>query len=798
MGCAQSKPVKCPTCNHKFIDSHDVLHHLEKEHQMQRISCPKCGLHGFKDTNHLIEHVISNHEAAKDRKDTLNCPKCKKQDFKDSSALMKHFEEDHIPTSTTLIPVKEAKIDALSPVESSDFKLVPINQDYRDKLKNKALPRVGDKVLAMWSTTPWQYFHAVVRKFIPSKLQFEIDWDDPDPTGRIVDYYNLAVDKPPNAKDISIGSVVLFPQGEYVGGPLGGTYGGVRWHQGRITHIHNDGGIQLFEGVHTKGNEDNKWITYKGYSYSFSGLRLEELRIGPNVFDILDDNNCTQDASDDDIDIYFSYAVSDSPKAIKNREILQAPQNYASVLDKICDPRDIADHLKATGLKLGIRKPSENEDLKKTAMMMKRAKVFIACISDEYVANDECRMEFQYAKTTLGTPVVPLVVGNGSFDWTMSVVGMLIAGELYIHFKDKTVENIKLNELLSTLKGHCEKISDLARDDELQVKGKADVFLSYNWTNSYLAKEAKQISDIVGQQFSDPRLVKQELEKAGFKVWIDIERLRSANAGAGMYEQLTNALKDAQVVIPCVSSEYANSANCRMEFQYALKSLQKPIIPLIVGEGDDWKTSVIGGLVDSSSNKSISLQSITNHQSLMEQLNPLFNQINEILMEKPPPSFQQKTNQQRAPRIGDHVVSHHMACTYYMATVVSFNPETMEYTVDWDDGDQSGRVQPYDQVAIDIVPDTEDVAVGSIVFFPQGSYIGTERNNTGGVMYHEGIVTSCRLQGSSKLLSGHHTKGQDDGKWINYGAYSHEFHDIALENIRMAPSAMDALVAANS
>ena len=56
--------------------------------------------------------------------------------------------------------------------------------------------------------------------------------------------------------------------------------------------------------------------------------------------------------------------------------------------------------------------------------MMKSSKVFIACISDDYVANEQCRMEFQYAKSTLRKPVIPVIVGSGT-EWNMSVVGKI-------------------------------------------------------------------------------------------------------------------------------------------------------------------------------------------------------------------------------------------------------------------------------------------------------------------------------------------------------------------------------------
>ena len=62
-----------------------------------------------------------------------------------------------------------------------------------------------------------------------------------------------------------------------------------------------------------------------------------------------------------------------------------------------------------------------------------------------------CRQEFQYAKKTVKKPVIPVVVGS-SFDWMMTVVGLLIAGEIYIHFSNKDVQDDKMTELLKAIK----------------------------------------------------------------------------------------------------------------------------------------------------------------------------------------------------------------------------------------------------------------------------------------------------------------------------------------------------------
>ena len=46
-------------------------------------------------------------------------------------------------------------------------------------------------------------------------------------------------------------------------------------------------GVTRYDGHHSKGEEDDKWVTYKGYQYDFSGIPLESLRIAPNAMDAL-------------------------------------------------------------------------------------------------------------------------------------------------------------------------------------------------------------------------------------------------------------------------------------------------------------------------------------------------------------------------------------------------------------------------------------------------------------------------------------------------------------------------------
>ena len=46
-------------------------------------------------------------------------------------------------------------------------------------------------------------------------------------------------------------------------------------------------GLTRYDGHHTKGDADGKWVTYRGYDYEFNGLKLDQIRKSPNAMDAL-------------------------------------------------------------------------------------------------------------------------------------------------------------------------------------------------------------------------------------------------------------------------------------------------------------------------------------------------------------------------------------------------------------------------------------------------------------------------------------------------------------------------------
>uniref|UniRef100_A0A7M5UQ35 C2H2-type domain-containing protein n=1 Tax=Clytia hemisphaerica TaxID=252671 RepID=A0A7M5UQ35_9CNID len=786
---AHGSLFQCPIkCTKKFSNVDDFLQHLLKEHNFAFVSspnhkvddkhiCPQCN--ETLKANEIFDHVTQNHIDVKPQVYKIKCPKCEDNDaeFETSDKLIDHMREAHDFASK--VNLKATKTNA---------------GNKRVKERNQILPKVGDRVLAMWEVSMWQYFHATIKKKIEGQLRYEIDWDDGDTTGRFVNYSNLAVDRAPIAHEIGVGSIILFSQGQYRAGQTQLT-GGMRWHQGRITSItKQQNGGTLYSGVHTKTEADGKFSTYKGYSYEFHNLYLNDLRVGPNVFDLLDDDEVSDGECDGvvdagDVDVYFSCFGNDG--------------------DNAYSPKAVADELKSKGISVIQSKDLSNEldaearlnSMKHANLMMKKAKVFVACISDQYTQNQTCRMEFQFAKSTLKKPVVPIVFGEGR-EWQLSVVGMLISGELYIEIKEKCDREAKIQSMLTSISSHLDLSKVSNNGDGNTVSGGVDVvdnskppdiFISYCWTNSTMAFQSSQIPKAVGSEYADPRLIKKKIDGHGFTTWLDIEQLKSGDQGVGMFEQLANALKDTKMVVAFISDEYANSVNCRMEFQFAFRTIQKPILPVVVGTGEKWKQSVVGIMIGVNDGlEPISLQEIKSNEDFDQSLNSIMKKISDILDKDTIPLDQAPERKSKKPKVGDHIISHHVGHCYYTATVAEYNASTMEYTVTWDDGDTSGRVQKYDQVALDKVPEPDAVGLDSIIFFPQGQYVF---NGNRCQRYHEGIVTNIHRNSDGKyLVDGHHTKGADDGKSTRYRDYCYEFKNIRVESVRIAPSALDTMI----
>ena len=91
----------------------------------------------------------------------------------------------------------------------------------------------------------------------------------------------------PDPLDIGVGTEVLFEQGHYRLQLEDGSHShGYRWHLGVVTNVEqNEDGEFIYSGVHLRGEEDGKWVTFRGYEDDFEGYKIERLRVFPNAMD---------------------------------------------------------------------------------------------------------------------------------------------------------------------------------------------------------------------------------------------------------------------------------------------------------------------------------------------------------------------------------------------------------------------------------------------------------------------------------------------------------------------------------
>ena len=95
-------------------------------------------------------------------------------------------------------------------------------------------------------------------------------------------------------------------------------------------------GVTLYDGEHLKGEKDGKWVTFSGYSKTFSNYTIDGLRVPPNILDVLLSamSNSGYDTGSATYDAFLCYHKLNSKQAMDKYEVdaLEKPPSYQQVI----------------------------------------------------------------------------------------------------------------------------------------------------------------------------------------------------------------------------------------------------------------------------------------------------------------------------------------------------------------------------------------------------------------------------------------------------------------------------------
>nr|XP_054769399.1 LOW QUALITY PROTEIN: uncharacterized protein LOC129277217 [Lytechinus pictus] len=236
----------------------------------------------------------------------------------------------------------------------------------------------------------------------------------------------------------------------------------------------------------------------------------------------------------------------------------------------------------------------------KISQGMRTSKVVLCMVTEKYSNSENCNKEVNLANL-LNKPIIPILIDQTQWP-PQGAMSMLFAQLLYIQFYnnkeyvrgEKFWEDAKFSELLGQISYHANPdesmVADEYRDWIPQVEDKPVTVKKVSEESKSAPAQQNQLVDsmeapsvFISYQWDNQPEIKRlfsRLTSLGYHCWLDINQM---GGGDPLYSKIDKGVRNAKVIISCVTSKYSISANCRREVSLS-DALRKPIIPLLLEE----------------------------------------------------------------------------------------------------------------------------------------------------------------------------------------------------------------------
>ncbi|XP_072166721.1 uncharacterized protein [Diadema setosum] len=228
---------------------------------------------------------------------------------------------------------------------------------------------------------------------------------------------------------------------------------------------------------------------------------------------------------------------------------------------------------------------------------MRSAKVVLCMVTEKYSGSENCNKEVNLANL-LNKPIIPILIDRTPWP-PEGAMSMLFAQLLYIQFYnekeyvrgEKFWDDAKFSELLGQISYHANPDESMVTEEYRnwipQVEDKPAVVKKVEETSSNAQSKSntqeplEHPSVFISYQWGKQPEIKKlfsRLTSLGYHCWLDINQM---GGGDPLYSKIDKGIRNAKVVVSCVTPKYALSANCRREVSLS-DALRKPVVPLLM------------------------------------------------------------------------------------------------------------------------------------------------------------------------------------------------------------------------